>query len=266
MMVVMFQRSRRGPVGSFILLGSVLLVLGLPIGASIGMLSSFTVDFTSENKEAPRATWSEDLVQAPTGLKLKNPATRSDDSWIVTEPEGMGPSWRTLRGVGFRLVVEGVPTPQMSADGTSLSVPNSGQAFVRFGPDCKHWSSWQAMTVENKVHQEKGALFTGSVGVTTTDGAAYWKLLSEYGSLDVPWKSDEEAAVKWILEKDPKFFEKHLPFVGWVQFRYEPPTSGEVSVEKIHVFYSWGVSGLHVPPRDPEVNKNRDGPWRFKAP
>ena len=33
-------------------------------------------------------------------------------------------------------------------------------------------------------------------------------VVSEYSSLDVPWKSDEEAAVKWILEREPDFFEK----------------------------------------------------------
>ena len=38
------------------------------------------------------------------------------------------------------------------------------------------------------------------------------KLLSQYSTLDVPWKSDEEATVRWILERNPEFFSKQDPF------------------------------------------------------
>lgn len=117
-----------------------------------------------------------------------------------------------------------------------------------------------------KPHKEEGALFTGYVGVTSTDRAAYHKHLSEYFRLDVPWTSDEEATAKWILEKAPDFFEKHLPFVGWLQFRYEPARSGEVLVQRIAVRTSWAVGGAHAGPRDEGVEKSHQGRWRFKAP
>ncbi|MBN2585685.1 MAG: hypothetical protein JXR55_00180 [Candidatus Fermentibacteraceae bacterium] len=42
----------------------------------------------------------------------------------------------------------------------------------------------------------------------------YDALLREFAELDVPWKSYEDAACRWIVEGDPGFFENSLPFLG----------------------------------------------------
>jgi hypothetical protein len=80
----------------------------------------------------------------------------------------------------------------------------------------------------------------------------------------VPWKSDEEAAVKWILQRDPKFFEKSLPFIGYLQFRLENPPAG---AERVEIELRYGGGGIFTLPRDQGTDpmKNRNGPWRFKA-
>ena len=41
-----------------------------------------------------------------------------------------------------------------------------------------------------------------------------WPICPMYQKQDVQWRSDEEAAVKWILKMDPDFFSRNLPFMG----------------------------------------------------
>ena len=91
-------------------------------------------------------------------------------------------------------------------------------------------------------------------------------MFSEYSKMDVPWRNDEEAAVKWILQRQPDFFEKNQPFVGYVQFRMEGSMPGSERIKRIQMQLSWGVSGLSNIPKDPDAEKNRHGVWRFEAP
>ena len=85
--------------------------------------------------------------------------------------------------------------------------------------------------------------------------------------MEVPWASDEEAAVKWILkEKNPNFLEEDIPFVGYLQFRYESSLRGGERLKGIKINASYGVGGLHSTPNDESVYKDQDGPWRFKTP
>lgn len=234
-----------------------------PVMAVIMWGATHVVDFTDAKKVTNQAKWSEDLELVPEGLQFKNATARTHDSWVVTEPEGVGLSWRPLQGATVRVVVEGLATPQVQEDGNP-KIPDGGRAFVRFGPDRKHWSSWQALTYEMNPHREKGALFTGYVGVISSDRAAYEKLLMEYFKLDVPWTSDEEATVKWILKNDPGFFEKVTPFVGWVQFRYEFPLRGQALVKRFSVRLSSAMGGIHAEPKN-DADKAHKGPWRFRA-
>jgi hypothetical protein len=86
----------------------------------------------------------------------------------------------------------------------------------------------------------------------------------EYHTLDVPWTGDQEAMVKWILHREPDFFEKQLPFVGYVQFRIET----DRRIERIKMQAAWFVSScVGYPNADvaTEVWKTRDVTWRFEA-
>ena len=90
--------------------------------------------------------------------------------------------------------------------------------------------------------------------------------MRQYSTLDVPWKSDEEAAVQWILKSQPDFFAQHQPFIGYVQFLYEASLAGGQRIDHLDVDVSFGVNGLHQVAKDPKVSRNRDGPWRYRAP
>jgi hypothetical protein len=91
-------------------------------------------------------------------------------------------------------------------------------------------------------------------------------MLSEYAKLDVPWKSDEDAAVRWILDKQPDFFARQLPFIGYVQFRYEDGFYGGQRITSFKADASCGIGGIHSAPKDRNAYKDRHlKPWSFKA-
>ena len=83
--------------------------------------------------------------------------------------------------------------------------------------------------------------------------------------LDVPWTCDEEAMANWITKKDPDFFREHRPFVGYVQVLFEGDFWGGQRVNRLEVSAAWGVGGVASVPKDKNAEKDRDGPWRFKA-
>jgi hypothetical protein len=90
--------------------------------------------------------------------------------------------------------------------------------------------------------------------------------VQDYAKQDVPWKSDEEAAVRWILGKQPDFFAKHLPFIGYVQLRYELGFWGGQRIGSLKADISWGVGGMHSAPRDAGADRPGEmSAWRFKA-
>ena len=94
----------------------------------------------------------------------------------------------------------------------------------------------------------------------------YGEYLAEYSKLDVPWKSDEEAAVAWILKRTPDFFDRSLPFIGYVEFLFEFPFQGGQRLTRLQATAACGMSGLHYPPKDENAFKDRQNlPWRFKG-
>jgi hypothetical protein len=141
-----------------------------------------------------------------------------------------------------------------------------GDLYVRYSLDKKHWSSWQKLQVKgNPQPREKGVKFTGMLGIPEIARRRYYELVEEYSKLDVPWQSDEEAAVKWILKKEPEFFAKNLPFIGYVQFHFEGLFRGGERITAFDCRLNWSVGGLHLPPKDPDGYKKSEGPWRFDA-
>src|SRR5439155_24394570 len=99
------------------------------------------------------------------------------------------------------------------------------------------------------------------------EGARYHELRLAYARRDdVPWCSDEEALVKEILKREPTFFGKCTPFIGYVQFLYEAQLQGGQRMKALQFEVSWWLSGKHHPPKNEETTKGRDVPWRFKAP
>lgn len=188
-----------------------------------------------------------------------------DVSLETTEPYAIGYSWRPAQSAQFDIEIT-PPLKPITLPNGETSVPFTGQFYVRYSPDAKHWSSWQVLAGVIGVGKESKWTFKGQVGVPQKERESYQNFLSSYSKMDVPWTSDEEAAVKWILKKEPDFFANQIPFVGYLQFLFENQLFGGQRIQKIKIGIGYGISGLATIPKDKKVQEGRDNmPWRFRV-
>lgn len=239
--------------------------------ASILDFKSLAIDFTDAADAKAKATWSEPekLTVSTNGLGWDGEAASSRDGWIQSVPLALGLSWRPPYAISVRVSVHPKPT-EFVLNSDQKSTPYAGDVYVRYSPDLLHWSTWQVLQTSepqsNTEKQHPGRHFSGSVRVPYSEREKYGKLISEYAKLNVPWKSDEDAAVRWILEKESDFFTKQLPFIGYVQFRYEAGFYGGQRIRSFKADVSYGMGGMHSAPKDKNVYRDRDSkPWTFKA-
>lgn len=242
-----------------------------PVRGGILDSKELTIDFTDPRDAAEKADWSErdKITVSKQGLGWDGEDAASRDGWIQTKPLAVGLSWRPPTGVSVRVTLRPLPAEIVLANGQKFT-PHGGTVYVRYSADLKYWSSWQVLQhAEPQSSDDKGRSgrqFQGSLQVPNRERAEYGDRLSEYGRLDVPWKSDEEAAVRWLVKRDPAFFSRHIPFIGYVQFLFEDCFYGGRRIRSLNASVSYGMGGLHVPPKDPAVSKDRDSiPWRFRA-
>jgi hypothetical protein len=243
-----------------------LLGFGLPDGnAGILGFHELKIDFTKADDARKKATWSEkeklDITERGLGWDGEVNALRS--GWVQTEPLAIGLSWRPAQSANVNLKIAPDAKPFKLPNG-QVSRPALGPAFVRHSPDGKHWSSWQAM---DQAHKNAGDYcgYSAHVAIPRKQRTEYDRLYAEYQSLDVPWTCDEEAMANWIVKRHPDFFHQHQPFVGYVQVLFEGDFWGGQRVSRLEVSAAWGVGGVAGIPKDKNAEKDRDGPWRFKA-
>jgi hypothetical protein len=247
-----------GVVAALALVGQSAALAGI-IGAS-----KLELDFTKA-EVAKRVSWTKSakLKLGKAGLVYEAAGPEMVDLMVqTTEPYATGLSWRPATNVSLLAHM----TPAMTAiklDNGQTSMPSPGQLFVRYSPDARHWSTWQVLKTEP---EPGGYRFSGTVAVARQDYAEYGELLSKYSTLDVPWKSDEEAAVQWIVKAQPDFFAKHQPFIGYVELLYEGELPGGQRIEHLDVEVTYGIGGMAAIPKDPNAQKGRDVPWRYRAP
>lgn len=166
--------------------------------------------------------------------------------------------------MSLRVTIAPAPKETKLPNGQKYT-PYGGRVFARFSPDKKHWSSWQPLQHDAK--EKKALAFYGQLGVPRRASRRYDALLSAYmRRKDVPWSSDEEALVRSIVKRDPRFFEREKPFIGYVQLLWEGSFHGRRRLTRLDVRASYAVGGIHTTPKDKSVYKNRDGVWRFVAP
>lgn len=224
--------------------------------------TNFEVDLTNADEAKEKLRWlggEKALQVTPKGLGWDHPENDekvSRDFWIeTTKPIGLGESWRPTQSV----IITATITPPIS----------SGQLYVRYSADATHWSSWQVLN-EPRHRQEKATdleTYQQEVRVPYRTQRAFQKELHKYARReDVPWGSDEEALCKELTAKDPDYFKKTIPFVGYVQFLYEGSLPSGQRIRSMKVRMDWGVGGIHTPPKDGNAYKAHQGVWRFKLP
>ncbi len=187
--------------------------------------------------------------------------------WLVAVPLAIGTSWRPATGASFNFELV-PPIKPVDLPGGDSWAPRQGRVFVRYSPDRKHWSTWQMLDGPEllKSASATNVLYRGQIEVPQIEREKYEDLVLQYGRLDVPWMSDEAAAVRWILRQQPDFFDQQLPFAGYVQFRFEAALPRDQRIQRMKMRVSWSVGGLHSEPNIPGADEHRDGAWDFQAP
>jgi len=246
---------------------TILMVSAAPTtSAAITGSTKLALDFTKPEEVKAKAKWSEPEKVAPSkeGLVWDGDFNRSREVWIESTPVAVGLSWRPATGVSIEAeVVYGRKWPFNESE---WPFP-VGELYARYSPDRRHWSSWQYLEGQGTgIRKRPSHTYKGVLKVPSCEHKPYGKFVSKYSTMDVPWRSDEEAVVRWILENDPRFFEKHLPFVGYVQFLFETRLSPRFSLKNLTARICYMVGGGHAPPKDKSVYEERTGPWRFVAP
>jgi hypothetical protein len=242
-----------------------------PVDASILAIKEFDIDFTNPIDAPTKATWSKPdrLTISKDGLGWEGGDPNAYwESWIKTEPVALGVSWRTPSAISVQLTIRPLPS-ELTLNSGQKYTPDIGSAYVRYSPDLTHWSTWQVLQrVEPQSIRENalpGRIFGGKIQVPSRNRERYQELLQEYARRDVPWESDEEAAVDWILESDPQFFAKQIPFIGYAEFLFESGIRSGQRIRSLKAEISYGMSGMHTLPKEPRFQLGRDVPWRFTS-
>jgi hypothetical protein len=223
--------------------------------AIINGYAELKVDFTSPTNAYEKATWADPskLIISGSGLAWDGNPQQSRDTWIQTKPIALGEWWRA---------------PSAGSVRVAIYPPTEGTLYLRYSPDLEHWSSWQALqsSTARSLDEKKapGSFYETMFGVPEHEQQDYRRLLSEYSRLDVPWRSDEEAAVRWILTREPDFFAQHIPFIGYVEVLFEGRLHGGERIRSLSVAVSYSMSGLSAVPKDEASRNYQDhSRWRF---
>jgi hypothetical protein len=222
-------------------------------------------DFTQPDTIVKLVRWSDTnyLKATANGLGWNGGANESRDVTIETrKPVAVGWSWHPVTTVNVSAEI--VPAGEFSFGPNSITFPvTAGVLYARYSPDGGHWSTWQALELqEPRDHQKPRLFFAGTVRVPQRARQDYAALLRQFAGTDRPVAVDEEVAVVWVLKKEPDFFKKELPFIGFVEFLWEAQIRGDQRVRQVKIHLGYGRSGhLEVPRGHDDVT-----PWRFQAP
>ena len=244
--------------------------VAVPCRGDYGDSKELKIDFTNAADATKMATWSDPtkITVSKDGLGWDGDRTSCIDGWIETKPIALGLSWEPPYVLTVRFTVQ-PPARAITLDDGDAYTPDAGDVYLRYSPDRVNWSSWQALDRGQPQTPEERKLqaryYSGYTRVAYRDRSKYTDLLWDHSRLDVPWKGDEEAAVKWILSRDPEFLKKHMPFIGYVAFLYEPFFYGGQRIKSLKAEISYSLGGKNYPPKDSPLMKNRDTAWRFEG-
>lgn len=243
----------------------IVLATSTPVIAVVNAGQEVVLDFTQTDKIKQFARWTAEcrIDSTRDGLGWDGPANAGCDVVIETvKPIAVGWSWHPVTTVNIETEV--IPAGKFTFRGSSgVSFPHAASAvYARYSPDGKHWSTWQTLMAQVPRDKERPRLWIrGRLRVPHKARKRYTELLREFSGTERPIGVDEEAAVRWILEKQPDFFEHELPFIGYIEFLYETFIKGNQRLKQLRINLSYSRGGqVSIPPGHRENNR-----WRFKA-
>ncbi|MEM8865086.1 MAG: hypothetical protein AAGF31_06015 [Planctomycetota bacterium] len=256
------------------LLGVVLtLAISAAAHGGIVLRQSVTIDFRDARDASATATWTQpERLGIPGRLGITDeglgwegdPASRYD-STVRTKPIALGYNWRPPQQAGVTVTIE-ADRREFTINSGQQSSPYQGQVYVRYSPDLKHWSTWHVAKTRASDDRD-AAIFAASVSVPRSVREPYADLLRKFSERDdVPAAWDEEAAVRWIVGRDPKYFAKQLPLVGYVQVMYEGNFNGDRRLRSMHLSIGYAMSGMvQVAAGREAIGPEYDRHWEYVA-
>lgn len=246
-------------------LTAMILAISTPALAIVDVGQQVVLDFTQPDKIKQMAHWTDEHYISSTrdGLGWDGKAREHRDVAIETvEPTAVGWSWHPVTTVN--IVTEVIPAGKFTfKENGGVTFPSAASTlYARYSPDGKHWSTWQALKPQVPRDKEHPRLWIqGTLRVPRKARQRYAKLLREFAGTDRPISVDEEAAVRWILEKQPDFFKHELPFIGYVEFLYETSLQGNQRLKRLKINLNyWRGGRVNIPP----VHRENDR-WQFKT-
>src|SRR5207244_3506693 len=107
--------------------------------------------------------------------------------------------------------------------------------------------------------------YRGELRIPAVARERYSALQEKWRATKPLWSCDEDALCRWIAKHEPKFFEKEIPLLGYLQFRIEDYSGDrDLTIRKLVVDTSWAVSGLHSIPSN-NVKPDYSKKWWFQA-
>ena len=140
------------------------------------------LDFTNSTSVKTMATWSDRIEVGKMGLGWIGPTNASRNVWILTVPQGVGWSWRTVDAVVVRAAIVPPGRFEFLRDATHNQVTFPyGELYARCSSDKKHWSSWQNLEMEQPTSQENARqLYRGTIRIPYRDQARYEEYLRKF--------------------------------------------------------------------------------------
>lgn len=225
-----------------------LLILLAGRGDAAGVCEkTLVVDLTTEVGR-DRVRWSPPraLQLHEDGLGPDGKADTCWDGWVKFEPVAVGwPHWAPPR-VQVLLRI-----------GLSRHNPTPETVYARYGPDGVRWSSWHVLPAANGPAAERWT-HSGTLAVPRVEREAFEEAChrdARGNANDI----DQEATLKRILEDDPRYLERAIPFIGYVQFLHESTYHGGERLSRLEAQLSWVVPGPIRPP-----SGSRGECWRFR--
>lgn len=276
--------SLRPAVARFVFVLAAIAAFANPALASMLINTSTAIDFTKPADAVAKAAWSENLSLNDAGLGWDASPATFPSGWLQTKPLATGLWWRPAPGASVSVEISPPPAPITLASGQTYT-PWRGSVYARYSADKQHWSSWQKLNFQEPPAADVSATstngvsapppapqplrFTGTLGVPARNREAYVRHLETYSRLDVPWTSDENALAHWIVAKEPDFFARNIPFVGYIEFLFEHDFPGGHRIASVKISAGIGLGGTHAVPRDAGMLNaiaRDNSPWRFPDP
>lgn len=216
----------------------------------------------SPDKVEKNVTWSDNFFLKETGLETKQlPENQSQDVWIQTHAFPIGLSWRPPSGAGFTAYLDG------SINDVNPDFRIDPQIFIRYSCDKVNWSTWYSFTKTEKKSESGSNIYESKIWLPASATENYYKLMRDWWKTNPAWSSDEHEFVEWLVKKEPDFFVREKPFIGYVQVRVEKPSvNPSQNIRSMNIGYTWAVSGLASIAKDKsKVRKNTEDKWFFEA-